>query len=165
MVKARPLIPLAALAGVIGFGGLPCHWQSSAPAASAQTATLQEVHVALGEWSLMPGHVSVFAGAPVRLIATNNGVLAHALAIEGDDVYAETDAIGSEQTATLDVTVSPGFYDLYCPIAAGQHRALGQDGKLEATADPIPVALPTAGEAATDAAGTDPSQEAPAALS
>jgi len=102
---------------------------------------VQEVHISLGEWSLMPAHISVPAGVPLRLVATNDGVLAHALAIEGDDLYAETDAIGSSQSASLEVTVLPGLYDLFCPVAAGQHRALGQDGKLEA-ADALPDEVP-----------------------
>jgi plastocyanin len=161
-VKAKPLVPLIALAGFIGLGGLPCHWQRATAVAGAQSAGIQEVHVALGEWSLTPEHVSVLAGAPVRFVATNGGVLAHALAIEGDGFYAETDAIGSRQSATLDVTFLPGLYDLYCPVAAGQHRALGQDGKLEAVADAVPVDLSAAVEAATDTA--DPDQEALATL-
>jgi hypothetical protein len=156
-VKRKALFPLLGVAGFIGLGGLPCHWQPAARAAAEPGA--QEVHVTLGEWSLSPVHFTVSAGVPVHFVATNNGVLAHALAIEGDAFYAETDAIGSHQSASLDVTILPGLYDLFCPVAAGQHRALGQDGTFEAIegdeaaevapSDPVDLTL-AAGEPAPD---------------
>jgi plastocyanin len=91
------------------------------------------VRVDLTEWALSPSRVAVAAGRPVRFIATNGGAIPHALVVEGAGVRAETPSIGSAASARLEVTFpAPGVYDLFCPIAVGQHRLLGQDGRLAA---------------------------------
>lgn len=157
-MRPKRFVPLVALSGVIGFGGLPCHWQAAASTAGAQgAADVHEIHVSLDEWSLAPAQLTLRAGVPVHLVATNNGVLAHALAIEGDGFYAETDAIGSHQSTGLDLSLLAGIYDIYCPVAAGQHRLLGQDGKLEAVDDP------TAGADESSLASVAPEEPAPLA--
>jgi plastocyanin len=133
-MTTKRLLPLVPVLGFIATGGLPCHWQSTTvPAAAADSSGPQEVRVNLAEWSLSPDRFQVVPGVPVRLLATNGGALTHALAVEGDGLYAETQPIASHQTARLELTFSaPGLYDVYCPIAAGEHRALGQDGKIAA---------------------------------
>jgi|GEM_PF-5447290 len=109
--------------------------------ATAQAPEAQVVQLRLTEWHLIPETVTVAPGTPVRLIVANDGLLAHALAVEGEGVYAETGAIGSGETATLDLTFTlPGRYELYCPLAYGQHRALGQEAVLLADADTPPCA-------------------------
>lgn len=122
------IVPFASLAAVIGLGGLPCHWT---PQASAQDVAAIDVPVRLTEWALTPAHVTIAAGQAIRLLATNGGALPHALAVEGTGFYAESEAIGSGQNVSLEFYLSiPGIYDLYCPIAFGQHRLLGQEGTL-----------------------------------
>src|SRR4051794_17431115 len=134
-MTAKRLLPLIPVLGVIATGGLPCHWQA-APAAAAQTIPAQQVPVSLAGGSLTPAHFQVPPGAPVRLLVTNRGALAPALGLEGDGVYAETNAIANGQTARLGGSfAAPGIYDTYCPLAAGQRRALGQDGKIAAGPD------------------------------
>ncbi len=168
-MAAKRLLPLVPVLGVIAAGGLPCHWQAAPVAAQASGA--QDVRVDLTEWSLSPARIQVTPGVVVRLLAANHGALAHALAVEGDGLYSETDTIGSGKTARLEVTfAAPGLYDIYCPIAAGQHRALGQDGKIaagpEAAAlldDGAPADLPEAEGVASEGAGeTDQTSQAPA---
>jgi hypothetical protein len=119
----------------------------------AQDAAPAEIPLLLTEWALEPAQISIPAGQPERFAVVNGGAIAHALAIEGAGLYVETDAIGSSQTAYLDLQLdAPGVYQLYCPIAFGQHRLLGQDGLLlvlgpEETADPLHAASPRAAAA------------------
>lgn len=166
-----PLFKLAPVVLLLGSGGLPCYWVAgssgiaaqashAAHPAAAQTVPALEVHVALAEWSLTPLQVDVPVGQPVRLLATNAGVLAHALAVEGEGLYAESDAAGSGQTVALDITfATPGTYDLYCPVGAGQHRALGQEAILVAASAPAgDVPAPSVG--AEEAAPADDAGEA-----
>jgi plastocyanin len=114
-----------------------------------QGGAWQEVRIDLSEWALTPSTVAVAAGRPVRFVASNSGAIPHALAVEGTGVYAETATIGSAATARLEVTfAAPGVYDLFCPIGVGQHRLLGQDGRM-AVVEPLPgVRYPQSGEAA-----------------
>lgn len=99
---------------------------------------MQEVQIELVEWSLTSSVSSVQPGR-VRFVATNHGALAHALAVEGDDFYQETDGIGSGESVVLEVTFeAAGSYDLYCPVNAGQHRSLGQESSLQVGQDEPP---------------------------
>jgi plastocyanin len=159
------VVPLLMLGGLLGLGVLPCHWVPGwaagalgPPAGTAQAMPVaqsgpsQEVRIDLSEWALTPSTVAVAAGRPVRFVASNSGGIPHALAVEGSGVYAETATIGSAATARLEITfAAPGLYDLFCPIGVGQHRLLGQDGRM-AVVDAVPgVRYPQSGEAAEEA--------------
>jgi len=151
-IRRRRLLPLLALLVPLGFGALPCHWGAGVAQAGAldQAGPAQVVRVDLTEWALTPSRVAVAAGRPVRFVATNGGAIPHALVVEGAGVHAETPAIGSAGSARLDVTfAAPGIYDLFCPIGVGQHRLLGQDGRLAAVA-PAPGAAYPLTDAAAD---------------
>ena len=135
---------LAAAAILLGLGGLPCHW--AARTVAAQGATSEDVRFTLSEWALIPVHVTVPLGQSVRLLARNAGVLPHALAVEGPGVSLETEAIGSGGTDSLLVTFTlAGIYDLFCPLNAGEHRALGQEATLVVLPDASSLALPGTG--------------------
>ena len=153
------MAPVLVLGGLLGLGVLPCHWVpgwgAGGPAGTAQAMPVaqggpsQEVRIDLSEWALTPSAVAVAAGRPVRFLASNSGAIPHALAVEGSGVYAETATIGSATTARLEITfAAPGVYDLFCPIGVGQHRLLGQDGRM-AVVEPVPgVRYPQSGEEA-----------------
>lgn len=145
------------LVAVIGSGGLPCHWAGATDTAPSGVAWAmpvsqgapQEVRVDLTEWGLTPPQVTVAAGRPVRFVVTNRGAIPHALAVEGDALYAETAGIGSSRSAPLVVTFSnPGVYDVFCPIGTGQHRLLGQEGMLTVVNAAPGMQLPLIGQAA-----------------
>jgi plastocyanin len=135
----------------LGSGALPCHWSGAPKLAAAQTQPVHEVRVRLDEWTLLPARISVPVGRTIRLMAANAGALAHALAVEGDGTYAESEVLGSGQVGTLELTfTTPGTYDLYCPLNAGQHRALGQEGVLVVQPATGGLLLPRTGEDSAD---------------
>lgn len=164
--RLRPLHPhgwwlLAAIAIVPGY------WHIGAAAALAQAPpplrgpAVQEIRISLTEWALLPARVQVSADRPVRFWVTNAGALPHALTVEGAGVYAETETIGSGETARLEVRfTTPGTYDLFCPVGAGQHRLLGQEGSLSVVAGATTVLMPRTGQASAfdaDLTELDPS--------
>jgi plastocyanin len=164
LLRRWPILRLVPVVAVLGSGALPCHWAAGNPGtagtagahdahvALAQTTVAQEIRIGLAEWTLTPGRITVPAGRPIRFVVTNSGVLAHALAVEGGGLYAESDAAGSGQTVRLDVTfATPGTYDIYCPINAGEHRALGQEGVLVVAPSTTGLILPRTGEASESA--------------
>ena len=160
--RLKHIGPLVGLLGVFGFGVLPCHWT---PAAHAQTlppdraSAVQEVRVTLSEWALTPARISVPVGRTIRFLVVNAGVLPHALTVEGAGVFGETETIGAGGTAPLDITFKlPGTYDVYCPVNAGQHRDLGQEGTLVVLPATGALVLPRTGEPEVigfEAAGVD----------
>jgi plastocyanin len=155
--RLRAALPIGALLVLVGSGALPCHW---AEPAAAQSSAAREVRVSLTEWALTPARLTVPAGLPIRFAASNEGALPHSLAVEGPDTYAESEAAGSGGVAYLELTFrAPGLYDIFCPINAGQHRALGQEGVLNVVPTGPAALLPRTGDpepaagAAADATG------------
>ncbi|MBI3971367.1 MAG: hypothetical protein HY332_08755 [Chloroflexi bacterium] len=150
-MRAHPRsLPLVALLAVLGAGALPCHWTNGVtPTAEAQALVPQEIRLHLTEWALEPTVVNVVAGSVIRLVAVNEGALPHVLAVEGDDVYVETDAIGSGGSASLELSFPvAGRFDLFCPVGEGLHRVLGQEAELHVLASIDGLGLPGADDAA-----------------
>src|SRR5688572_29437706 len=149
-MKTRRLLPIAGMLVFLGSGALPCHSALGSPAtASAQgTQSPLEIRITLREWSLQPTQINVPVGRTVRFLAQNAGFLPHALTVEGAGVFAESATAGAGDTVRLDVLFStPGTYDVYCPVNAGEHRALGQEGTLTVLDGISSLALPTTGAA------------------
>src|SRR5688572_1732147 len=144
-MRARRLLPVVGLLTLIGSGALPCHGGPT-PASAQVTQPPIEIRITLREWSLVPAQINVPVGRTVRFLAQNAGFLPHALAVEGDGVFAESSAAGAGETVRLDVLFSaPGTYDVYCPVNAGEHRALGQEGELRVLAGISSLVLPPTG--------------------
>ena len=154
---------LGGLLVLLGSGALPCHWATT-PAA-AQASPPLEVRVSLTEWALTPARITVPAGRLIRFVASNDGALPHSLAVEGAGIAAESEAAGSNQVAHLELTFAvPGTYDLFCPVNAGQHRALGQEGTVVVLPIRAGVLLPRTGgidDAAAEAGAEADSPEPP----
>ena len=146
MLKRR-FLPIAGLIAFIGSGALPCHSAPTPVSAQAVQAPL-EIRITMREWTLLPTQVNVPVGRTVRFLAQNAGFLPHALAVEGAGVYAESVTVGAGDTVRLDVLFSlPGTYDIYCPVNAGEHRSLGQEGVLTVLGGTSSLALPPTGQA------------------
>ena len=147
-MSARRLIPIVGLLTLVGSGALPCH-SGPTPALAQAAQPPLEIRITLREWSLVPTQINVPVGRTVRFLAQNAGFLPHALTVEGDGVFAESVTAGAGETVRLDVLFpAPGTYDVYCPVNAGEHRALGQEGVLSVLAGTSSLGLPVTGSAA-----------------
>lgn len=105
----------------------------AAAAAFSSGAAAQNVSVTLSEWKLRLSTDTVHAGA-VTFEVTNRGNVGHALQIVGDGVDKGTRQIGAREVATLTVTLKPGTYDVFCPLAEGSHKSAGMSKTLVVTA-------------------------------
>ena len=83
------------------------------------TAELTEFSIELSQQTFAPG--------PYEFVAEEQGQFPHALSIEGPDVDSASTSVidpgGDSQT--LNVTLQPGTYELWCPV--GNHRAQGME--------------------------------------
>lgn len=81
---------------------------------------------ALDEWRLDIPLDTLPAGRYTFEI-TNTGSRTHAMDIVGTDGAWKTDPVTPLRTATLEVTLQPGTYEVYCPVedALGDHDKLG----------------------------------------
>ncbi|MGQ0560911.1 MAG: cupredoxin domain-containing protein [Gemmatimonadota bacterium] len=97
------------------------------PAVTGDTAAAADtIHVVLREWSVNPARDTLDAGR-ILFHVMNEGQYEHALEVEGGGIEEETDHIQPGQTATLEVNLQPGTYELYCPVedTHGKHEELG----------------------------------------
>lgn len=95
--------------------------QQTTPASGTSVPVrLTEMRVELPKQRFAPGTYS--------FVASNEGRLPHALAIEGNGLKAATDTLSSGQSADLTVTLQPGAYKLYCPV--GNHDEQGMHSTI-----------------------------------
>lgn len=96
----------------------------AAPTGASGGADL--VHVPLTEWSVTVSK-SVLPPGATTFHAMNQGTYTHAFEIEGNGQEWKSDPIPPGGTATLNPTLTPGTYTVYCPVvdAQGNHRQRG----------------------------------------
>jgi plastocyanin len=105
----------------------------AALAAVSSTASAQDVRVTLSEWKMRVTKDTVPAGS-VTFQVTNTGAMSHALQVTGPDVDKGTRQIAVKEVGTLTVTLKPGTYELFCPLAEGSHKMAGMKHTLVVTA-------------------------------
>jgi phosphohistidine phosphatase SixA/uncharacterized cupredoxin-like copper-binding protein len=88
------------------------------------------VSVRLSEWKLELSQLTVPTGE-VEISVTNGGTMLHAFEIEGQGLEKELEPLNSGATATLQLSLPPGSYELYCPIDSGTHKRMGMIAHLE----------------------------------
>jgi uncharacterized cupredoxin-like copper-binding protein len=89
----------------------------------------EAVEVSLSEFEIdMP--TSIPAGH-VTFNVTNDGTTTHALEVEGNGIEEETEEIAAGDSATLEVDLEAGTYEVYCPV--DDHRGMGMELDLEVT--------------------------------
>jgi uncharacterized cupredoxin-like copper-binding protein len=92
-----------------------------APGSHRLTATESEYKIVLSSTSMPAGKYAIDA--------VNKGTIDHALAVNGPGTAGtQTSTISPGASQTVNVTLSKGTYDLYCPVPG--HKALGMDVKL-----------------------------------
>jgi len=97
--------------------------QSTTSAPKAVTATETEFKIALPSSTIAAGSYS--------FDVKNDGKIEHDFVIKGNGVDEKTPTIGAGESATLDVDLKPGTYDVYCSIPG--HKQAGMDVKLTVT--------------------------------
>jgi plastocyanin len=97
------------------------------------------VAASLSEWKIQLSQARVGRGS-VKFTVTNSGSIPHALEVEGQGIEQQTALIQPGTSATLILTLSPGEYEIYCPVGEDSHKKLGMSTHLtvtdEKTSDP-----------------------------
>ena len=97
---------------------------AAAFATSASVAAAQGVTVTLSEWKVTLSRDTLKAGV-VTFRVTNGGAMNHAFYVRGAGVDKGTRDIAKGEAASLTVTLKPGTYDVFCPLAEGTHKMAG----------------------------------------
>jgi hypothetical protein len=96
----------------------------SVPAAGGQTAlppddgAVRNVSATLTEWSVTLTQDSVPAGA-IAFNVRNGGTMTHRFEVEGNGQEWATEDLAPGGDITMSVNLTPGTYEVYCPIVAG----------------------------------------------
>lgn len=98
----------------------------------SSVASGQEVKVTLTEWKMRLSADTVPAGR-VTFAITNRGSMNHAFHVKGTGLDKETREIPANQVGTLTVTLKPGTYELFCPLAGGTHMMAGMKNTIVVT--------------------------------
>jgi plastocyanin len=117
------------------LSALPARHGSIAPHLSRETPVGAEkaVRVELTEWKVALIDAAPAAG-PATFQVHNGGSTNHALEVEGNGIETRTQNIPPDSTVTLAVDLTPGHYEIYCPVAGGIHKQHGMVAQLQVSA-------------------------------
>jgi plastocyanin len=110
----------------------------AALAALASVAEGQALNVTLSEWKVALAHDTVRAG-PVTFRVKNAGSITHGFYVRGEGVDKGSRDIEARQEGSLTVTLKPGTYEVFCPMADLSHKAAGMSRKLVVVPDDRPA--------------------------
>jgi uncharacterized cupredoxin-like copper-binding protein len=154
-VKGKSLFAMAAAALALGLGLAACGDDDDEESASTGTGTQEEqttpaptgpadetLKLSETEYKITPADVSTKKSGVIEFLVKNDGSTTHALEIEGGDVEQRTDDIAPGESGHLEVDLSKGVYELYCPVddhkdkgMTGEVRVAGATGPAEDSAD------------------------------
>ena len=97
--------------------------------ATSSVARAQAVAVTLSEWKIELSRDTVKAGA-VTFKLKNAGSMNHAFFVRGDKFAKGSKEVAAGQEAPLTLTLTPGTYEVYCPLADLSHKMAGMARKL-----------------------------------
>ena len=117
--------------GISDLPGAEAPAQPGQPALPPDDGDLGTVNVTLTEWGVELSQDSVAAGA-VAFNVGNTGTMRHRFEVEGNGEEWVTDDVAAGGDVTMSLNLSPGTYELYCPIEdeGGSHRARGMTATL-----------------------------------
>lgn len=118
---AKPILTLCCflLAATLG--------SAAGPEAPQGEKTPAQVEVRLSEYTFEMPHT--LPAGPTTFLLRNDGQKSHSFKIEGPGIEdAPAVIVKSGKTGSLQVTLQPGEYKVYCPI--GSHEAKGMTMKL-----------------------------------
>lgn len=129
---------LAAAAAVVSLAAAGCGEErgdatSTVPVPLGPPATIDARAVATAEVSLIdyaldPPDPRVADSGLIAFAATNDGLVGHALAVDGLTGTVRTRALGLGERGVFTVRLPPGTYKWYCPIA--DHEQRGMAGRV-----------------------------------
>ena len=123
------LLPLALPLAACGGGSGSNAAESSSTASQAAAPASKTVMVGEQEFSITPSSIALTRPGTYKFRVTNNGMIGHALEIEGHGVEQKTGTIEPGKTATLQVSLTKaGSYEVYCPI--DDHKNKGMKATL-----------------------------------
>ena len=88
----------------------------------------------MSEWKVEVSAATVPAGLVVFRLA-NAGQIEHAFEVEGKGLEKRSEPIVAGAEGTLNVTLKPGRYELYCPVGSGAHKQAGMKTTITVTAE------------------------------
>jgi plastocyanin len=121
-MKQKPIALTRNVGGLLLAGALV----AAIPASRGNPAP---VSAKLSEWTIQLSETTVPAG-PVKFTVMNGGSIPHAFEVEGQGTEKETPLIQPGASATLTLTLTPGTYEVYCPVGENSHKKLGMDAHL-----------------------------------
>jgi uncharacterized cupredoxin-like copper-binding protein len=104
--------------------------QSTTTSATTTRAAAESVDVSETEFKIALPESTLAAGSYSFEVA-NDGKIEHDLVVKGNGVDEKTPTIAPGKSATLNVDLKPGTYDVYCSIPG--HKQAGMDVKLTVT--------------------------------
>jgi uncharacterized cupredoxin-like copper-binding protein len=113
--------------------------------ATSSVARAQAVAVTLSEWKVDLSRDTVKAGA-VTFKLKNAGSMNHAFFVRGDKFAKGSKEVPAGQEAPLTLTLTPGTYEVYCPLADLSHKMAGMSRKLVVIAGDAPAAAKKPGD-------------------
>jgi hypothetical protein len=128
-IDARVPILMAALTLTLsGCGeqrGNAMHTVADPPATAATTPapTIATLEVSLIEFRL-PRDPQIVTPGTIAFVATNDGELRHALAVDGPAGVIRTPALRPGEQATIALRLPRGTYRWYCPIGDDARRGM-----------------------------------------
>jgi uncharacterized cupredoxin-like copper-binding protein len=97
--------------------------------ATSSVAKAQAVNVTLSEWKVELSRDTVKAG-PVTFKLKNAGSMNHAFYVRGEGFAKGSKEVATGQEAPLTLTLKPGTYEVYCPLADLSHKMAGMSKKF-----------------------------------
>ena len=101
----------------------------STPGSAGAATAPAVVQVTLSEWKVQVSPARVPPG-PVSFQIRNGGTIPHAFEVEGRGIEKSTPQFKPGTTTTLNVDLSAGSYEVYCPVGKGSHEMLGMKSSL-----------------------------------
>ena len=92
------------------------------PVATTDARAVATAEVSLVDYALEAGDSRVSRAGLVAFEATNDGLVRHALAVDGPAGQVRTPALSPGERATMTVRLPPGTYKWYCPLGDHEHR-------------------------------------------
>jgi plastocyanin len=100
----------------------------------SSVAAAQAVPVTVSEWKVEIPRDTLRAG-PITFRIKNSGTMVHGFHVEGPGVDKDAPQIPVGQSLSLNVTLKPGTYELYCPMAEQTHKKAGMTRKITVIGD------------------------------